>query len=475
MIRRPRPTVRLRLTLAYTCLFVVTGAALLGVSYLLVRQKESGAATATQIICRARAASGLLKTTVEGVPAPGAGPGNLVINRAACPGVVGSVYHSLGSGPASGQVSQPTAPLALRPLGVSGQTAAEVSGLAATVRASQAHTLNAFKFASALALGLLTIVAFGLSWWMAGRALRPVHRITAAARSLSERTLHDRINLRGPNDELKQLADTFDAMLGRLDRAFHSQRRFVANASHELRTPLATERVLIDEALANRSASPDELRSILEQLRTNSEDTERLIDALLVLARSERGVEQWSPVDLSEAVSSVVEQSSIEAAAGGVAITTDLEPTVVSGDRGLIERLAGNLIENAIRHNRAGGTLSVATRRDRGDAVLDVANSGPVLDPGAVPGLVEPFRRGGPDRSDEGSGVGLGLSIVNAIVDAHHGTLVLTAPPEGGLQAQVRLPATEDGDAPQRAVMKGRSGEVTTRSGSGSLRPPRVV
>ena len=164
-------------------------------------------------------------------------------------------------------------------------TKAEVHRLTAAVSASQSHTLNTFKIASAIALGIITMVSFGLSWWMAGRALAPVHRITDAARSLSERTLHARINLRGPNDELKQLADTFDAMLGRLERAFTSQRRFVANASHELRTPLATERVLIDEALANRSAKPDDLQAILEQLRVNSEDTERLIDALLVLAR----------------------------------------------------------------------------------------------------------------------------------------------------------------------------------------------
>ncbi len=263
---------------------------------------------------------------------------------------------------------------------------------------------------------------------MAGRALRPVHRITDAARSLSEQTLHARINLQGPNDELKQLADTFDAMLGRLDRAFHSQRRFVANASHELRTPLATERVLIDEALANPSAQPDELRSILEQLRSNSEETERLIDALLLLARSERGIEQWSPVELSETVAAVVEQSSVEAAAAGVTVVADLEP--VHGERGSgSARTAGRQPGGKCHPPQCSRRLGVGddpaeTRR----RVLEVVNTGPVLDPGAVAGLVEPFRRAGPDRSSDGGGVGLGLSIVHAIVSAHRGALTLDGP-----------------------------------------------
>ncbi len=276
-----------------------------------------------------------------------------------CPNLVGSVYYrSFSEGPGgaeSGTVagSAPQAP-------VPPATKAEVRNLAAAVSASQSHTLDSFKIESAIALGLMTIVSFGLSWWMAGRALAPVHRITDAARSLSERTLHARINLKGPNDELKQLADTFDAMLGRLEHAFSSQRRFVANASHELRTPLATERVLIDEALASRSASPDDLRTILEHLRANSEDTERLIDALLVLARSERGIEQWSPVDLASIVRSVLDQSSVEAAVAGVTVSSTLEPVVVSGDPGLLERLAGNLVENAIRHNVTGGTAAVS-------------------------------------------------------------------------------------------------------------------
>jgi signal transduction histidine kinase len=301
--------------------------------------------------------------------------------------------------------------------------------------------LDSFKIESAIALGIMTIVSFGLSWWMAGRALAPVHRVTDAARSLSERTLHARINLQGPNDELKQLADTFDAMLGRLERAFRSQRRFVANASHELRTPLATERVLIDEALANRSAGPDDLRTILEHLRANSEETERLLDALLVLARSERGIEKWSPVDLSSVVASVLDQSATEAAVTGVKVSSTLEPVLVSGDPGLLERLAGNLIENAIRHNVTGGhaAVSVSLWKDR-VAVLEVENTGPVLEPESVNRLVEPFRRAGADRASNNGGVGLGLSIVDAVVTAHHGTMTLRAPQEGGLHVRVQLP-----------------------------------
>jgi signal transduction histidine kinase len=434
--------VRLRLTLTYTALFVVTGAALLGVCYVLVQHREKGPGPAVQILCTKKTADGQTQSGFIGGIA-GIGPGPAALQTANCPTVVGSFYyHSSGNGGASGGVVTDVSGTAGQPP-IKGSAADQVSRLTATVKASQAQTLDSFKFESALALGLLTIVSFGLSWWMAGRALSPVHRITATARSLSERTLHARINLAGPNDEIKQLADTFDAMLGRLDRAFHSQRRFVANASHELRTPLATERVLIDEALANRSASPADMRSILEQLRTNSEETERLIDALLVLARSERGIEEWSSVSLSEAVTSVVDQSEVEAAGAGVTLSSDVPevtPVVVSGDPGLLERLVGNLVENAIRHNVAGGTVSVSVRQEAEAGVLEVVNTGPELDPASVAGLVEPFRRAGPDRGADSGGVGLGLSIVDAIVTAHRGRLDLTAPAHGGMAVLVWLP-----------------------------------
>lgn len=440
-MHRPRASVRLRLTLTYTALFVVTGVGLLGVSYLLVRQRASGPSVAVRIICShtgsvlgARGAIGILP-----VPAPSA------LSPAVCSGLVGASYHSSGTsaGVAFGSSSggAPTHASPQLPGPAAAGPAAEVQRLAETIKASQAQTLDGFKVDSAVALGLLTLVSLGLSWWMAGRALRPVHRITDAARALSEQTLHARINLQGPNDELKELADTFDAMLGRLERAFHSQRRFVANASHELRTPLATERVLIDEALAHPSASPGEMRSILEQLRTNSEETERLIDALLVLARSERGIEQWSPVELAATVSTVVEQSAGEAAGAGITVTTRLEPVTVGGDPGLLQRLAGNLVENAIRHNRPGGSVSVSTGRDADAALLDVVNTGPVIAADTVTTLVEPFRRSGPDRSATTGGAGLGLSIADAIVGAHRGTMDLEACDGGGLRVRVRLPA----------------------------------
>jgi signal transduction histidine kinase len=432
----------LRLALTYTVLFLVTGAALLGVSYLLVQHRETGPGTAVKVICG---------TNVNGqaiAPVGGAisatGPEVLTLNRTQCPDLVGSVYYRSVNAGLSGSLSGAVVGPGPKPP-VSPAVQAEVRNLTEAVSASQSHTLESFKVESAIALALITIVSFGVSWWMAGRALAPVHRITDAARSLSERTLHARINLQGPDDELKQLADTFDAMLGRLDRAFHSQRRFVANASHELRTPLATERVLIDEALANRSAGPGDLRTILEQLRANSENTERLIDALLVLARSERGIEQWSPVDLTSVVASVVDQSAAEAAGSGVTVSSTLQPVEVSGDRGLLERLAGNLVENAIRHNVADGdaAVSISLRKEWPVAILEVDNTGPALDPPSIAGLVEPFRRAGPDRATNDDGVGLGLSIVDAVVTAHYGTMVLTARPEGGLHVRIELPLVE--------------------------------
>jgi signal transduction histidine kinase len=182
---------------------------------------------------------------------------------------------------------------------------------------------------------------------------------------------------------------------------------------------------------------------MLQHLRVNNEETERLIDALLLLARSERGIEQWSAIDLSDVMSTVIEQSSADATTARITITADIEPVVVGGDPGLLERLAGNLVENAVRHNIPDGTVSITIRRNQDAAILEVVNTGPVLDPAEISGLLEPFRRAGPVRTSNGTGVGLGLSIVDAIVNAHRGTMTLLAPDKGGLHVRVQL-ATAD-------------------------------
>jgi signal transduction histidine kinase len=452
-----RPSVRLRLTLTYSGLFVLAAAGLLSLNYVLVSSRERKPSTAISIVCGSKTAGlGLFQTQTS------ASSTNKAAMPAGCArvGIKGPPPRVTVPGPTYFPGSTP-APGDLAKVGALRQLAVKV----------QDHTLHTLEIESAIALGLMALVSLGLGWLVAGRVLRPVHRITDTARQLSQETLHERIGLEGPDDELKELADTFDAMLARLDRAFTSQRRFVANASHELRTPLATERVLIDEALANRRASTDELRAILEELRANSEDSERLIDSLLVLARSERGVERWLPVDLAALAGQVVERARAEAVTKGVELRTDLQPATTAGDPALLERLIGNLVENGIRHNlTTGGWLEVRTSMGEGGALLEVTNSGRILDPEVLPRLVEPFRREGADRTATGTavgGFGLGLSIVQAVVDAHDGQLETTAPPDGGLHVIARLtgaPPTSAGQpdpSPDQAATTTRPDQKT--------------
>jgi signal transduction histidine kinase len=424
---RIRPSVRLRLTLLYSALFVATGAALLAVNYFLVSHHEKSGATAIQIICHSNVAFG------QGGQVVGSASGQ-VADPATCPTPQGAVVSRVG--PES--IPLPN----------------DIKALKGLVTSSQDHTLKTLALESSLALGLLTVVSLGLGWLIAGRVLRPIQRITDTARRLSQETLHERINLDGPDDELKELADTFDAMLVRLDRSFSAQRRFAANASHELRTPLAAERVLIDEALANRQAGRDELRTTLEQLRVNSQDSEDLVNALLALARSEGGVERWVEIDLATVTGQVVEHARAEAVTVGVEIRTELAPTTVVGDPALIERLVGNLVENAIRHNiTPGGWVEVVTSTDDRGPALRIANTGQVLDPGMLPALFEPFRRQGGERLSRPKGLGLGLSIVTAVVTAHGARLQAAARIEGGLDLEVRLPRR-----PPKTRARSRSG-----------------
>jgi signal transduction histidine kinase len=292
-----------------------------------------------------------------------------------------------------------------------------------------------------VALAAMTGLSVLLGWAIAGRVLRPLQRITATAKRVSQDTLDERIGLAGPHDELKELADTFDGMLARLSAAFASQRRFVANASHELRTPLTVIRTELDVTLADPHATTAELRAMGETVRDATLDTERLIQALLTLARSEAGVTRRDPVDLAECARIAVAQTGADALTRDLAVRSTLDPAPVRGDRRLLERLVANLVENAVRHNVDGGTVEIRTASAGGRSTVEVHNDGVVVPPDAVPSLLEPFQR--LDRGARGDGVGLGLSIVRSVAEAHGGSVELRARPVGGLVVRVSLPARD--------------------------------
>jgi signal transduction histidine kinase len=291
---------------------------------------------------------------------------------------------------------------------------------------------------SAVALAVLILLAFGLGWWLAGRALRPVHEMAAAARRLSSANLHQRIPLHQPKDELRDLGESFNALLDRLGAAFASQQRFVANAAHELRTPLAIQRATIQIGLGEYPIDAAELASVRDELLTANRRHEQLIDGLLLLARGERGLDRLDPVDLVEIARDVLPPLSAEAEQRSVELTLSTEPVVVDGDPVLLGQLLTNLVQNAIRYNHPDGHVDVRVARSS----ITVTNTGPVIPADAIDDLFEPFRRLHPDRTASASGAGLGLSIVRSIATAHGGTV--TARPNatgGGLTVRVGLPA----------------------------------
>jgi hypothetical protein len=288
------------------------------------------------------------------------------------------------------------------------------------------------------ALGVMTMIAVGTGWLLAGRALRPLREITATARRVSGENLGERIALSGPADELRELADTFDGMLGRLDGAFASQRHFVANASHELRTPLAIMRTEVDVALADPDASSGDMRAMGEAIRETIDRCEQLIESLLMLARSEAAGGREDVVDLASMAGDCITDLRARAQDAEVTITPALDPAWTHGEPALLGRMIGNLIENGIRHNEPGGFLEVSTTVHDGRVEVGVVNGGPPIDPTEAATLTEPFR-----RLDRGyDGLGLGLSIVRTVVEVHGGTLDLRAREEGGLAVRVSLPAT---------------------------------
>jgi signal transduction histidine kinase len=296
-----------------------------------------------------------------------------------------------------------------------------------------------------LAIAVITLAGVAAGYIVVARALRPLQQVTATARRLSGETLDQRINYAGVDDEVAELAETFDAMLGRLADAFETQKRFVANASHELRTPLAVMRTEIDVTMSDPDADVTEFRRMGTVVRDASERANSLVDALLVLARSEaqagRRLVRKVPVDLADGVTAALSAVRREVGRLGLDITTDLRPAPVVGDPSLLERLAGNLIENAVRYNHGQGRVWVRTDTEGALARLVVGNTGFEVDVGDVPKLFEAFRRGVRDRTGSGRGAGLGLSIVRAVTDAHGGSVRAEPIEGGGLEVIVTLPA----------------------------------
>jgi signal transduction histidine kinase len=307
-----------------------------------------------------------------------------------------------------------------------------------------ADTKQSLLINGIVAVLAVSVVGVAGAYLIAGRTLRPLQQVTSTAQHLSGETLDQRIRYVGADDEVAELAATFDAMLDRISTAFETQKRFVANASHELRTPLAVMRTEVDVTLADPDADIAEYRRMAKVVRDGSERANALVDALLVLARSEaqagRRLSRKMPADLSTGVSAALSAMRKEADRIHIVTDTSLQPAPVVGDPGLLDRLAGNLIENAVRYNHLHGRIWVKTGANANHAWLMVKNTGFDVDPGDVPGLFEPFRRGGRERTG-GRGSGLGLSIVRAVAEAHGGTVSAIANPDGGMEVTVTLPA----------------------------------
>jgi signal transduction histidine kinase len=418
-LRHPQTTVRWRLTLLYGGMFLVCGAALLAVTYVLVSQQITGGV---------------------GIQLYGGGGGG-------------------GKGPpsASGrnQRPHPTIPsphLTLTMPNVSPairrimNSSAGREFLRRVETEQQVSELSQLEIESGVALAIMAVISAGLGWVIAGRVLRPVRTITTATQRISEQNLHERLALGGPPDELRQLADTIDGLLARLETAFATQRRFVANASHELRTPLTTMRTALDVALTKpQLASQPQVKALDASLREDLDQADRLLESFLMLARAQHAeLGDQTPVSLAQIVGDAIASRDEAIAFKKIELQYALAPVDVAGSQTLLARMVDNLIDNAVRHSQAGGLINVACQTDRGTARLVVESGGPVMDQEAVAQLAEPFRRLGAERTGSENGHGLGLSIVAAIAIAHGGELHLYAREQGGLGAVITLPAALD-------------------------------
>jgi signal transduction histidine kinase len=407
-VSRPRLTVRARLTLLYTGLFAVCGAIVVAVSYTMVaRLRAQGQGNGQQ---------------------PSAG--NLARFAARC---------------RSEELSPDADPHVL----VKCAAYFQQQGAQGQRDLTLSHLLQYSLITLAVVIALAAI----LGWIFSGRALRPVHQITRAARAASQHNLSARVAPTGPRDELRELAETFDEMLGRLQAAFDGQQRFIANASHELRTPLTVMRATVDVVLSNPDSTPGDLRGMGADIRAAVDHAEHLIGALLILARNERGLTVREETDLATAAEEVLDTAGL----GGRRVHAALEPAIIYGDPVLAERLIANLIDNAVRYNHAGGDVWVSSRTTAGSSQLTVANTGPVISPADAGRIFQPFQRLS-DRTSH-DGFGLGLAIVASIAAVHGGTATARPRNGGGLLVTVTIPSA---DGP----VQGTGIEATERLGA---------
>jgi signal transduction histidine kinase len=405
-LRHPQTTVRWRFALIYAALFLVSGAALLAITYTLVEHATASARPRPLISLegakRTHAPPTQVGATTEQAATNGALPPQL--------------RHELNT--------------------PSGRAVLTFAG--SQQRISDLHQL---EVESVTALAIMAMISGLLGWWVAGRVLAPLRMITATTQEISDANLHRRLALVGPRDELRQLADTIDGLLERLETAFDAQRRFVANASHELRTPLTTMRTTLDVAIAKPHVPP-QLQSLDTKLRADLDQADQLVESFLVLARAQHAaLDQHAPVSMTKLIDDALAAQAEQLAAKRLKLRSTLAPVQVTGSETLLARMTQNVIENAIRHSEPDGRIHVACEIAGDEGRLIVESDGPVLDGNQVARLAQPFRRLGAERTGSQNGQGLGLSIVAAVAAAHGGTLELKARPQGGLSVQITLPA----------------------------------
>ncbi len=461
-LRLPRRTARLRLAALYGGLFLLSGVALVAVTYVLFERATEYRAPHLPTIPHTPALQHLQlpfakppiargQSVVVQHPHPlaqayqelGQARQELVKARprliVGVPTLLGRVQQQVTQ--AQHQLAQDQRQLAdaVRQLADAVRQLTQVGSVQAAQRAADSHEL---LVNSAIALAIVAVLALLAGWFVAGRMLRPIRTITRTARRISSTSLHERLALDGPQDELKELGDTLDDLFGRLDAAFEAQRQFVANASHELRAPLTRQRALIQVALADPEANFTSLRAAHERVLASEQHLEQMIDALLTLTRGQAGLQRRERLDLAALASKALLARESEAQGRALDVRATLAPAPTAGDPRLVERLIANLLDNAVRHNIPQGYVEVTTGTCHQHAFLMVTNSGPTISPEEVPRLLQPFQRLHGTRTNHGSGNGLGLAIVNAIAAAHGATLSAQPRPDGGLIIEVTFPST---------------------------------